>query len=414
MTSTLPDQAWRRAPGLAAVLDALEAAGGEGCVRMVGGCVRNALLRQPVADIDLATPLTPPEVITAAEAAGLKCVPTGLDHGTVTVIADHKGYEVTTLRRDVETDGRRAVVAFTSDWAEDAARRDFTLNALYADRAGRIFDPTGRGLADLEARRLVFVGDARTRIREDALRILRFFRFHAWYGAGAPDAEALGACAELKDLAANLSAERVAAEWLKLLGAPDPRASVRLAADAGVLAVILPEASRLDRFAALVEIETDILFTDDALLRFAALLPDQAGAEAVARRLKLSNAQRERLTAALAADPALKSWMSPREVRRAVYRLGAQPFQDQAMLAWAEAGGAGAAQWRSLIPMAQGWTPPRLPLSGEEVKAAGVPDGPLVGRVMREVEAWWIDADFPMDKLGIIERLKAVAQGMAA
>lgn len=414
MTTTLPDQAWRRAPGLAAVLDALEAGGGAGCVRLVGGCVRNALLRQPVADIDLATTLTPPEVIAAAEAAGLKSVPTGVDHGTITVIAHHKGYEVTTLRRDVETDGRRAVVAFTRDWAEDAARRDFTLNALYADRSGQIFDPTGRGLADLEARRLVFVGDARTRIREDALRILRFFRFHAWYGAGTPDAEALAACAELKDLAANLSAERVAAEWLKLLAAPDPRAAVRLAAEAGVLAVILPEASRLDRFAALVEIETEILFTEDALLRFAALLPGAAEAETVARRLKLSNAQRERLVAALAADPVLKSWMSPREVRRAVYRLGAQPFQDQAMLAWAEAGGGGAAQWRSLIPMAQGWTPPRLPLSGEEVKAAGVPDGPLVGRVIREVEAWWIDADFPMDKLGIIERLKAVAQGMTA
>jgi poly(A) polymerase len=402
-------------PATRAVIAALEAAGGAGCARFVGGCVRNAVLKRPVDDIDIATTLTPEAVTKALTDAGLKAVPTGIDHGTVTAVAQGRPFEITTLRRDVETDGRRAVVAFTTDWAEDAQRRDFRLNALYADPDGALRDPTAGGLADARAGRIVFVGDAETRIREDALRILRFFRFQAWYGRGEPDAAGLAACAALRGLIGGLSAERVSAELLKLLAAEDPREAVRLMAKAGVLAEVLPEAQGLSRFERLVAIETEMLFSEDALLRLASLLPsDPALGAALAERLRLSNAQRDRLAAALAPTPRLVSWMSPREARQLVYRLGVEAFCDRATLAWAASERpAAAVQWRALLPLARSWTAPRFPLSGEEVMAAGVPKGPLVGEVMREVEAWWVDNDFPQDKLALIERLKAVAQGMA-
>jgi poly(A) polymerase len=402
-------------PATLAVMDALAAAAGPTGARFVGGCVRNAILGLPVADIDIATTLTPDAVTQALKAAGLKAIPTGIDHGTVTAVAKGRPFEITTLRRDVETDGRRAVVAFTDDWAEDAARRDFRLNALYADMEGVILDPTGGGIADARAGAIVFVGDAETRIREDALRILRFFRFFAWYGRGQPDPVALTACKSLKALVKNLSAERVSKELLTLLGADDPRRAVALMAGAGVLSEALPQAVGLSRFERLVVIETEMLFTNDPLLRLAALLPDEPViGEATAKALRLSNAQRDRLVAALKPEPGIVSWMSPRQVRQGVWRLGAEAFCDRVMLAWAASDRpAATTQWRALLPMARGWPRPTLPLSGEEVMAAGVPNGPLVGKVLREVEAWWIDNDFVTDKLSVIEALKAVAQGMA-
>lgn len=406
---------WMTAPATAAVLDALEAEGGPDCARFVGGCVRNALVGRPIDDIDIATTLTPDRVVAALKAARIRSVPTGLDHGTVTAISDHKPHEITTLRRDVTTDGRRATVAFTGDWAEDAQRRDFTLNSLYARRDGSIFDPTGRGVDDARAGRIVFVGEPEQRLREDHLRNLRFFRFFAGFGRGAPDAAAVAACAALKDQIDTLAAERISKELLKLLAADDPRAAVRLMADTGVLAVILKETADLTRFEGLVEVETDQLFDCDPVLRLAALLPaDQLAAGRLAQRLRLSNADRDRLVAAVAPAPVLKSWMSPREIRRAVYAEGQAAFRDRAKLAWAAAPSAPAAmQWRGLIALADGWTPPVLPLTGEEVIAAGVPKGPMVGAVLREVETWWIDQDFIDDKFSVIERLKSVAQGMA-
>jgi poly(A) polymerase len=415
MTESLGALPWMTQPATRAVIAALEAAGGAECARFVGGCVRNALLKQPIGDIDIATTLIPDQVTQALTAAGLKAVPTGIDHGTVTAIAQGKPFEITTLRRDVETDGRRAVVAYTTDWAVDAQRRDFRLNALYVDPTGRLYDPTAGGLADVHAGRIVFVGNAEARIREDALRILRFFRFNAWYGRGEADPAGLAACAALRDLIGNLSAERVSAELLKLLAAEDPRAAVRLMAQTGVLAVALPEAQGLERFERLVGIETEMLFTEDPLLRLAALLPDDPGrALALAERLRLSGAQRDRLGAALNPEPRLISWISPKETRRLVYRLGAEALCDRVTLAWAASDRpAASTQWRALLPTARSWTPPRFPLSGEEVMAAGVAEGPLVGEVMREVEAWWVENDFPADKLALIERLKAVAQGMA-
>ncbi|HEV2364868.1 MAG TPA: CCA tRNA nucleotidyltransferase [Caulobacteraceae bacterium] len=399
-----------------AVMAALSAAGGSDCARFVGGCVRNTVMKRPVEDIDIATRLTPQAVVEALEAAGLRAVPTGIEHGTITAVAKGRPFEITTLRRDVETDGRRAVVAFTQGWAEDARRRDFTFNALYADAEGRLYDPTGAGLADAAAGRVAFVGEPAARIAEDYLRILRLFRFYAWYGKGEPDAAALAAATALRAKVSTLSAERVQKEVLTLFRADDPRPAVRLMESAGVLTQTLPWAKDVARFESLVEIETEILFANDPVLRLAALLADQGAAEATATALRLSNADRDRLIGALGSDgPRLISWMSPRQARQAVWRLGAQRFCDRVMLAWAGSGRTAAAvQWRALLTIAQTWKAPIFPLRGEEVEAAGVPHGPLVGAVMREVEDWWVENDFPDDKLALIERLKAVAQGMAA
>lgn len=399
----------------APVMAALEAKGGKGCARFVGGAVRNTLLGAKVDDVDIATTLTPQEVIAALEAAKIRPVPTGVDHGTVTAVLDGAPYEVTTLRQDVETDGRRAVVAFTTDWAQDAERRDFTMNAVYADAAGDLLDPTGRGIEDAKAGRLVFVGDAATRIAEDSLRILRYFRFLAWYGKGEPDAAAVEACAAGKGLMGNLAAERVAKELLKLLAADDPRPAVALMARTGVLAQLLPSASDLTAFDRLVAIETDQLFVNDPVLRLATLLPDdQIGAGKAAEGLRLSNEQRERLVQAMGKTPRITSWMSPRESRRAVYKIGVGTFSDRIKLAWAHSDRSAAThQWRGLLALAESWTPPPFPLTGEDVINSGVPKGPMVGQVLREVEDWWIDHDFIDDKFSAIEKLKAVAQGMA-
>jgi poly(A) polymerase len=415
MTDSIGRPAWMTAPETAAVMDALEAAGGADCARFVGGCVRNAVIGRPVDEVDIATVLTPDETTKALGAAGLKAVPTGVEHGTVTAVSGGKPYEITTLRRDVATDGRRAVVAFTDDWAEDARRRDFTLNALYARRDGTIFDPTEEGVADAKAGRIVFVGEPVERLHEDYLRILRFFRFLAWYGRTGADAAALAACARLKDKVTTLAAERISKELLKLFAAEDPRGATELMLQAGVLEMVLPEPIDMARFNGLVAIESEQLFETDAVLRLAALLPDDpAVAARLAETLRLSNAERDRIVAALAPEPVLKSWMSPREIRRAVYRTGKDAFRDRAKLAWAAAGRtAPAMQWRGMIALAEGWARPQFPLTGEDVMAAGVPKGPMVGQVLREVEDWWIDHDFLDDKLSAIEKLKAVAQGMA-
>ncbi|CAN7522990.1 CCA tRNA nucleotidyltransferase [Phenylobacterium sp. LjRoot97] len=399
----------------APVMEALEAVGGPGCARFVGGAVRNTLLGQPVGDVDIACTLTPDQATKALEAAGIKVAPTGVDHGTVTAIVGGEPFEVTTLRRDVETDGRRAVVAFTEDWAEDAQRRDFTMNAVYADRLGNLTDPTGTGVADAQAGRLVFVGEAATRIAEDSLRILRYFRFLAWYGKGEPDAAALAACEAGRELMGNLAAERVAKELLKLVAAYDPRPATALMAKTGVLAQLLPSATDLGAFDQLVEVETEQLFTCDALLRLATLLPDnEVGIGKAAEALRLSNEQRDRLIAAMGKTPRITSWMSPRESRRAVYKIGVQAFSDRIKLAWAHSERSAAThQWRGLLALAESWTPPPFPLTGEDVLKSGVPKGPMVGQVLREVEDWWIDHDFIDDKFSAIEKLKAVAQGMA-
>jgi len=387
MTVSMRGQPWLEAKATRAVMAALQAAGGPDCARFVGGCVRNSLLGQPVDDIDIATRLRPEETMAALQAAGLKVVPTGLEHGTVTGVSERKPYEITTLRRDVETDGRRAVVAFTEDWAEDAARRDFRLNALYADAAGTVFDPTGGGLADAAEGRIVFVGEAETRIREDYLRILRFFRFQAWYGRGEPDASGLTACAALKAGMAQLSAERVSKELLKLLAARDPRSAVRAMAETGVLGQVLPEAQPLNLFEAMCGL------TGDPVLRLSALLPADEGAVVrIAGSLRLSNGTRDRLAAAVAEGPVVATDMTEAEARAAIYRLGRGAFEDRLTRAEA-AGGDGAALRR----LAAEWTPPKMPVGGRDLARLGLKPGPETGRVLKAFEAGWIADDFPSD-----------------
>jgi poly(A) polymerase len=405
----LPVADWMSAPATRAVFKALEARGGAGCARFVGGCVRNALVGRPIDDIDIATVLTPDQVMAALKAAGVKYVPTGVEHGTVTAIVESRPFEVTTLRRDVETDGRRAVVAFTTDWAQDAGRRDFRLNALYMDGEGTLFDPTGAGVQDALAGRIVFVGEPETRIREDYLRILRFFRFRAWFGRGEADTAGMAACAVLKDGLLRLSAERVSKELLKLLAAEDPRKAVREMAAIGVLREALPEAGPLDRFAGLVRIERAELGETDAELRLMALLPDDpATAGEVAVRLRLSNAQRDRLQAGAAADPAIGPGLDPRTVRRRLYILGQQAFADQIRLAWASAaeGEAGPDLWLPALRQAAHWVRPQLPLTGHDMGAAGVKSGPAVGEALREAESFWIEHDFQPDREALLARVK--------
>lgn len=400
MTPRLSDQPWLTAPATRAVMAALEAAGGPGCARFVGGCVRNALIGQPVADVDIATTLTPEDTDRAIRAAGLKSVPTGIAHGTVTAVAERRPFEITTLRRDVSTDGRNATVAFTDDWAEDAARRDFRLNALYADADGQVFDPTGEGVADAEAGRIIFVGDPETRIREDFLRILRFFRFHAWYGRGEPDAAALAACRALADGMIRLSAERVSSELMKLLSAPDPRAALRAMAEAGVLAQILPEANLTPLFDAAVDQGAD------ATARLMMLLPaDEAVVRTAAGRLRFPNAARDRLAFAAQAFPAVRLSMSDREARAILYRHGAQAVSDAIRRRWAEAPGQ-AGDARRLLALAADWTRPRLPVGGRDLARLGIEPGPETGRLLKAFEESWIAEDFPA--AGHAERLAAL------
>jgi poly(A) polymerase len=400
--------AWMTAPETRAVIAAL----GEANARFVGGPVRNALLEKPVSDIDIATPLKPDEVVKRLEAAGLKAVPTGIAHGTITAVAKGKPFEITTLRRDVETDGRRAVVAFSHDWAEDAQRRDFTMNALYASADGEVFDTVG-GIEDLKAQRVRFVGDPVTRIREDFLRILRLFRFHAWYGKGEIDSAALHAAAVEKAGLAGLSGERVQKEVLRLLGAEDPMPSLRAMAATEILGDVLPGALNLPRLERLIAIDADCFFEPDAVLRLAALLPADS-VERIADKLKLSNAQRERLADLAQAKEKIVSYLSIKEVRKRLYLIGPQRFKDRVFLKWADDPKASnTMQWRALLALADSWQRPKFPLTGESVMAAGVPRGPLIGRVLSEVEEWWIDSDFIDDEFSLAERLKAVVQATA-
>ncbi|MBW6525960.1 CCA tRNA nucleotidyltransferase [Sphingomonas sp. RHCKR7] len=371
---TLPDAAWRSRPGLAALEQALDAAGGH--ARYVGGAVRDTLLGLDVADIDLATPYVPEEVVRRLEGAGIRAVPTGIAHGTVTAVSQGTVVEVTTLRRDVATDGRHAVVAFAEDWREDAARRDFTINALYADPvSGAIVDHFG-GLDDLAARRVRFIGEPHRRIAEDHLRILRFFRFHARFG-DTIDAAGLAACVDRANDLMALSRERVAAELLKLLVAPGAVAVVRLMHDRGIFRPVLPEIDRdgVARLAALADRERDAGVAPDPVRRLAALLP-RAAAEGVGARLKLSNADRRRLVQAGAGA-------GDEGARALGYRVGTASALDRLLLAGADP-----------APLSA-WTPPALPIGGGTLVARGLTRGPEVARVLRRVEDRWIAEDFP-------------------
>ena len=400
----LSDQPWLAAPETRAVVDALTRDGGQ--ARFVGGCVRDALLGRPVKDIDIATPDPPDTVMQRLQRAGIRAIPTGIEHGTVTAVIGERHFEITTLRHDVETFGRRARVAFTDDWEADAARRDFTINALSADPDGTVHDPFG-GIADLEAGLVRFVGEPEARIREDVLRLLRFFRFHAWYGSGEPDAAALAACSRLADLLPTLSGERVATELLRLLLAPDPATAVALMRDHGVLQPILPELTQIERLRMLVLIEDEI-DDRDAVRRLAALLPlEPAAALAVASRLKLSNADRDRL-AALAAPPIrVTPPLDERAQRHALHRLGVALFRDLVLLDWADSPGT-APRHRAQLAAAAAWTPVALPVKGQDVLDHGVAAGPAVGALLAEIERWWEEGDYRATREDCLSKLRAL------
>ena len=402
---------WLHAPALQQVLAVLDADGGQ--ARVAGGAVRNGLLGEPVADIDIATTHTPDRATALCQAAGLGVHPTGLDHGTVTVVAGEGAarhpFEVTTLRVDTETYGRRAKVAFTDDWAADASRRDFTINAIYCDRHGVIFDPLG-GLADLKRRRVRFVGDARQRIAEDFLRILRFFRFHACYGHGRPDAEGLSACVALKSGLKQLSAERIRAELLKLLVTDGAVKTVQIMEEAGLLAVLWPQPGDFARLARMARLDGRFGLHRDPLLRLAGLWLIRPGdAARLFDRFRLSLDDVRRLKAMTSPSP-LSPALRERERRVLVYQTGAVAFRDAVRLCWAGGrGGHRDADWHELLRFADGWEVPRLPVRGEDLVGRGIKPGPEVGRLLTALEDWWVANDFVPGREALLARLDGLA-----
>lgn len=382
MTAFLPDADWRHRPGLDGLLAALEA--DKGHARFVGGAVRDGLLGLAVNDLDIATVLEPAAVVDRLKAAGIKVVPTGIDHGTVTAVIAGWPVEITTLRRDVSTDGRRATIAYTSDWREDASRRDFTINALYADPLTREITDYFGGVSDLEARHVRFIGAASERIAEDHLRILRYFRFLARFGRNEPDAEAYDACRAAANSLMALSRERIADELLKLLAVPSPLPSLHLMVDGGILRPVLPEIDRsgLDRLASLVAREAASATDPSALRRLAALLPpDPRTADAVGARLKLSNKARKRLAVALERG---QDSLPPRALAHGV---GVEGAIDRILL--------DPALPIESVASLEGWTPPQLPIGGGALIARGLSPGPHVAKALGEVQRIWVEEGFP-------------------
>ncbi len=392
----LAGAAWLKQGAVARLLTVLDRDGEE--ARVVGGAVRNALLRLPVGEVDVATTALPQEVIRRVTAAGWKAVPTGIAHGTVTVVIDSQPFEVTTLREDVETFGRKARVKFGRDWAADAQRRDFTINALSASAAGEVFDYVG-GLDDIAARRVRFIGDPAARIAEDYLRILRFFRFHAHFASGAPDEAGLAACIRARAGLDQLSRERVRMELVKLLIAPRAAATLWVMAGAGILGTVLGGVAYVATFEKLVEREAALGLEPDPVRRLGALgVAVREDAARLAERLRLSNAETERLLA-------LDGWwrVAPaageQPAHALLYQLGPQSFVDRVLLAWAHASADAAdADWHALATLPRRWTAPNFPLKAAHFTRRGVAKGPALGAALRAAEAAWIAADFPLGR----------------
>jgi poly(A) polymerase len=406
--ASLKDAAWLREGALARLLDVLSRDGEE--ARVVGGAVRNALLGEPISEFDIATTAVPQEVIRRATAAGFKPVPTGIEHGTITVVIASRPFEVTTLREDVETFGRHASVRFGRDWRADAERRDFTMNALSAGADGVVHDYVG-GLADLNARRVRFIGDANKRIAEDYLRILRFFRFHAAYGHGLPDAAGLAACIAARAGLGQLSRERVRMELLKLLLARHATPALATMAESGLLVPVLGGVPDLAGFENMAKVEAAAGVQADTVQRLGALGARIAeDAERLWQRLRLSNAEHERL-ASMA-----ESWwrISPADekgARALLYRLGPERFIDRVLLAWVRSPAtAHDPVWRALARLPEHWTAPVFPLKAADFIKRGVPPGPALGAALHEAKAAWIAADFPADQ----EAIAAIAAAAVA
>jgi poly(A) polymerase len=394
-TARVLDAPWLKSGPTARVLELLNDGGEQ--ARVVGGAVRNALLDVPIIDIDIATTALPEEVVWRAKSAGIKSVPTGIEHGTVTLVIDGHPVEVTTLREDTETFGRKAKVAFGRDWVGDARRRDFTINALSVGADGVVYDYVG-GLGDIAARRVRFIGEARARIEEDYLRILRFFRFHAAFGKGEIDREGYLACIVARAGLATLSAERVRMECLKLLVTGGALGAVVAMADAGLLQTILGGVTYSGTFAAMVDAERKLALKADPIRRLAALavaIPEDA--RRLSTRLRLSNNESKAL------DSMGHRWwrlagMDEARARRRLYRLGEERYRDRLLLAWARAGSrADPAPWIALAQLPLRFTPPKFPLRAADFVARGVPEGPSLGHVLTLAEDAWLAADFPLE-----------------
>ena len=398
---------WLKAGPVARLLALLNRDGEE--ARVVGGAVRNALLRLQVGEIDVATTALPEEIVRRVEAAGGKAIPTGIEHGTVTAVIDQHAVEITTLRKDVETFGRKARVVFGRDWKADAERRDFTINSLSATADGLVHDYVG-GLADIAARRVRFIGEPQQRIEEDYLRILRFFRFHAHFGEGAPDAAGVHACIVARSGLDLLSRERVRMELLKLLVAARATPTLVVMAECGLLGMVLGGVAYLASFENMIKVEAALGAETDAIRRLGALgLWVAEDAERLTQRLRLSNAESERLSA-------LDQWWrvaaksDPQAGRALLYRLGPQSFTDRVLLAWARSeAGAADKNWHAYATLPQRWIAPVFPLKAADFMRRGVAAGPALGVALRAAEEAWIAADFPMDEATI----EAIADGVA-
>jgi tRNA nucleotidyltransferase/poly(A) polymerase len=399
-TSRIADADWLRDPALVRVLAMLNAGGEE--ARVVGGAARNALMGLPLNDIDIATTAPPQEVVRRAAAAGLRAVPTGIDHGTVTLVANGAPFEVTTLRQDVETFGRKAKVAFGRDWKADAERRDFTMNALSIGADGVIHDYVA-GLADLEARRVRFIGDPARRIAEDYLRILRFFRFQASYAHGAPDPAGLHACIAARDGLCGLSRERIRSELMKLLAAPFAVETVTVMAEAGLMTMLLGGVALTGSFAAMARVEAAAGVTPDAVRRLAALAVFVTeDAERLRDKLRLFNIEHDRLVSIADRWWRLSPSLDEAGLRRLMYRLRPERYLDRAMVAWSRAPHSiSDPAWRHIATLPSRWTVPRFPLKSADLVTRGVPKGPELGTAMRFAEEAWIEAGFPQDEAAL-------------
>jgi poly(A) polymerase len=407
-TRVLDDAPWLKSGPAARVLGLLNGDGEE--ARVVGGAVRNALLKIPLGDIDIATTALPDEVVRRAKAAGIKTVPTGIDHGTVTLVVEAQPFEVTTLREDTETFGRKAKVAFGRDWVRDAERRDFTINGLSVDADGVVHDHVG-GLEDIAARRVRFIGDPNSRIAEDYLRVLRFFRIHASYGAGEPDRAGYLACVAARAGLATLSAERVRMEMLKLVVAEGAAGAIVAMADGGLLQAILGGVTYTGPFLAMMAAERVLGLPPDPMRRLGALaVAVTEDAKRVATRLRLSNAETKAL------DSMGHRWwrlggMDEARARRLLYRLGEERYRDRLLLAWARAGGdTDSARWREFATLPERWSAPKFPLKAADFIARGIAEGPALGHVLTLAEDAWLAADFPLDQAA----LKTIADRAAA
>ncbi len=366
-------------------------AGGD--VRVAGGAVRNSLLGVPISDVDLATTMLPDDLIHVCKAAGFGVHPTGIDHGTVTVVNKGQPFEVTTLRLDVETDGRRAVVKFTDDWQADAMRRDFTINAMYCDASGKIYDYT-TGYIDIQRKRVRFVGDSEARIKEDYLRILRFFRFHAWYGKGSPCPVGLAASVKLKSGLKKISAERIRQELLKLIVAPCAVDTLKVMAASGILKIIFPYTEEWRVIGRLPM---------DAVLRLFVLAQKPSTLKDLLRLSNEESLRIENLSAAPEVSPKLRDAVQ----RSMLYRLGAETWTDAVHLSWAKSGATlTSAKWQALLDLPKLWPLPKFPLTGKDMIAVGLIPGPDMGAQLQALEDWWVASDFAPTRDEILLRIK--------